>query len=155
MLTTVTFFHTIVIFELNYLYFFIFFRKVLSDFEKEFISLKPNSTIIESSIAKIKGFPSYKIVYSENSVTPAHALTRYYNCIARIANKNATLSISNVNNCYNMIFKGALDYYGIKSSPIASDDNFSDHHDICKKPVHNHEAELQAIVNEQSQDIFG
>jgi hypothetical protein len=88
-------------------------------------------------------------------VTPAHALTRYYNCIARIANKNATLSISNVNNCYNMIFKGALDYYGIKSSPIASDDNFSDHHDISKKPVHNHEAELQAIVNEQSQDIFG
>jgi hypothetical protein len=88
-------------------------------------------------------------------VTPAHALTRYYNCIARIANKNATLSISNVNNCYNMIFKGALDYYGIKSAPITSDDNFSDYHDISKKPMHNQEAEPQAIVKEQSQDIFG
>ena len=51
-------------------------------------------------------------------VNPAHALTRYYNCLARVANKNATLSISNVNACYDMIFKGALDYYGIKQNPI-------------------------------------
>ena len=91
----------------------------------------------------------------DNCVTPTHALTRYYNCIARVANKNATLSISNVNNCYNMIFKGALDYYGIKPAPITPDDNFSDSHDISKKPVQNQEDEPQEIVKEQSQDIFG
>jgi hypothetical protein len=44
-------------------------------------------------------------------VTPAHALTRYYNCVARVANKNATLSMENVDACYNMIFKGAANYY--------------------------------------------
>ena len=54
-------------------------------------------------------------------ITPAHALTRYYNCIARVANKNATLSISNVDACYNLIFKGALDYYGIKQPPVSAD----------------------------------
>lgn len=42
--------------------------RVLSDFEREFISLNPNSTILESDIAEINGFPSYKIVYSEDSV---------------------------------------------------------------------------------------
>lgn len=42
--------------------------RVLSDFEREFISLNPNSTVIESDIAEINGFPSYKIVYSEDSV---------------------------------------------------------------------------------------
>jgi hypothetical protein len=89
-------------------------------------------------------------------VTPTHALTRYYNCIARIANKNATLSISNVNNCYNMIFKGALNYYGIEPAPIPTDGNSSDSHDISEKPVHNQAAEPQAKVKEEkSQDIFG
>lgn len=57
-------------------------------------------------------------------VAPAHALTRYYNCIARVANKNATLSISNIDACYNMIFKGALNYYGIKQQThVVTDDN--------------------------------
>ena len=54
-----------------------------------------------------------------------------------------------------MIFKGALDYYGIKPAPITPDDNFSDSHDISKKTVHNQEDQPQEIVKEQSQDIFG
>lgn len=57
------------------------------------------------------------------SVPPAEALTRYYNCLARVANKNATLSIANVDACYNLIFKGALDYYGIKQPPSTDDKN--------------------------------
>lgn len=88
-------------------------------------------------------------------VTPTHALTRYYNCIARVANKNGTLSMANVDACYNLIFKGALNYYGIKPAPITSDDNFSDPHDISRKPMHNQETEPKAIVREKSQDIFG
>ena len=50
-------------------------------------------------------------------MAPSEALTRYYNCIARVANKNATLSMANVDACYNLIFKGVLDYYGIKQQP--------------------------------------
>ncbi|HEY7109778.1 MAG TPA: hypothetical protein VH415_10140 [Nitrososphaeraceae archaeon] len=57
------------------------------------------------------------------SVPPAEALTRYYNCLARVVNKNATLSIANVDACYNLIFKGALDYYGIKQTPSTDDKN--------------------------------
>lgn len=57
------------------------------------------------------------------SVPPAEALTRYYNCLARVVNKNATLSISDVDACYNKIFKGALDYYGIKQTPPTDDKN--------------------------------
>ena len=56
------------------------------------------------------------------SITPAEALTRYYNCLARVANNNATLEIANVDACYNLIFKGALDYYGIKQASSSSDD---------------------------------
>jgi hypothetical protein len=56
------------------------------------------------------------------SITPAEALTRYYNCLARVANNNATLEIANVDACYNLIFKGALDYYGIKQTSSSSDD---------------------------------
>ena len=35
------------------------------------------------------------------------ALTRYYNCTTRVANKNGTLSLQNIENCYDQIFKGA------------------------------------------------
>ena len=52
-----------------------------------------------------------------SSVAPSETLTRYYSCIARVANKNATLSLAIVDACYNLIFKGALDYYGIKQQP--------------------------------------
>jgi hypothetical protein len=57
------------------------------------------------------------------SLPPAEALTRYYNCLARVVNKNATLSIANVDACYNLVFKGALDYYGIKEQPATDDKN--------------------------------
>jgi hypothetical protein len=67
-------------------------------------------------------------------ITPAHALTRYYNCIARVANKNGTLSIANADACYNLVFKGAADYYGNNSKkqgishddPVKSLKNFED-----------------------------
>ena len=58
------------------------------------------------------------ILVNNSYVLPSEGLTRYYNCVARVANKNATLTISNVDNCYNKIFKGALNYYGIKQQLI-------------------------------------
>lgn len=86
-------------------------------------------------------------------VTPAHALTRYYNCIARVANKNATLSISNVDNCYNMIFKGALDYYGIKQQQVHAGNSI----DSTDHPsIHATESQTNKFQQKsQSNDIFG
>ena len=46
-------------------------------------------------------------VYQTGGMTDAKALTRYDNCITRVANKNGTLSLQNVENCYDQVFKGA------------------------------------------------
>lgn len=85
------------------------------------VSCKTSKAIYLTSIITIVLVTSFLIQIT--SVAPAEALTRYYNCIARVANNNATLSITNVDACYNLIFKGALDYYGIKqqSSSDAKD----------------------------------
>ena len=39
-------------------------------------------------------------------VAPAFALTRYFNCITRIANKTGQLMIDDVNTCYDKEFPG-------------------------------------------------
>jgi len=78
-------------------------------------SCKNSTAIYFTSIIVIVLASSFLIQIS--SVAPSEALTRYYNCLARVANKNATLSMANVDACYNLIFKGALDYYGIKQQP--------------------------------------
>lgn len=97
-------------------------------------------------------------------VAPAHALTRYYNCIARVANKNATLSISNVDACYNMIFKGALNYYGIKQNPNHQNGTDTSPTDSGKKfdkdsgynAVNNNEKKSASThVSSNNQDVFG
>ena len=42
-------------------------------------------------------------------ITSAYALTRYFNCITRIANGNGTMSLDNVKGCYYKVFQGAID----------------------------------------------
>lgn len=46
-------------------------------------------------------------VYQSGLMVDADALTRYYNCTTRVANKNGTLSLQNIENCYDQVFKGA------------------------------------------------
>ena len=50
---------------------------------------------------------SMLVVYQCGLLIDADALTRYYNCTTRAANKNGTLSLQNVDNCYDNVFKGA------------------------------------------------
>jgi hypothetical protein len=45
--------------------------------------------------------------YQTGIMVDADALTRYYNCTTRVANKNGTLSLQNIENCYDQVFKGA------------------------------------------------
>ncbi|HEX5891430.1 MAG TPA: hypothetical protein VFY41_01090 [Nitrososphaeraceae archaeon] len=47
------------------------------------------------------------LIYQSGMLTDADALTRYFNCTTRAANKNGTLSLQNVDNCYDNVFKGA------------------------------------------------
>jgi hypothetical protein len=42
-------------------------------------------------------------------LTSAYALTRYYNCVTRIANGNGTMTLENVKGCYYKVFQGARD----------------------------------------------
>lgn len=47
------------------------------------------------------------VIYQSGMLIDADALTRYFNCTTRAANKNGTLSLQNVDNCYDNVFKGA------------------------------------------------
>jgi hypothetical protein len=47
------------------------------------------------------------IVVQIGYIIPAHALTYYFNCITRIANKHGMLTLEDVENCYDKVFKGA------------------------------------------------
>ena len=42
-------------------------------------------------------------------VSNAYALTRYFNCVTRIANGNGTMFLENVKGCYYKVFQGARD----------------------------------------------
>jgi hypothetical protein len=46
-----------------------------------------------------------------SSIVPAFALTRYFNCTTRTANKHGDLTLEDVNECYYKIFVGARKYY--------------------------------------------
>ena len=46
-----------------------------------------------------------------STVAPAFALTKYFNCTTRAANKHADLTLEDVNECYYKIFVGAREYY--------------------------------------------
>jgi hypothetical protein len=46
-----------------------------------------------------------------STVVPAFALTKYFNCTTRAANKHADLTLEDVNECYYKIFVGAREYY--------------------------------------------
>ena len=49
------------------------------------------------------------IVQSLFVISSAYALTRYFNCITRIANGNGTMTLENVKGCYYKVFQGTRD----------------------------------------------
>ena len=46
-----------------------------------------------------------------STIAPAFALTKYFNCTTRAANKHADLTLEDINECYYKIFVGAREYY--------------------------------------------
>jgi hypothetical protein len=57
------------------------------------------------------------VVFS--TVVPALALTKYFNCTTRAANKHADLTLDDVNECYYKIFVGAREYYLNETSVLS------------------------------------
>jgi hypothetical protein len=100
----------------------------------------------------------FTLLFNIAYVLPSEALTRYYNCVARVANKNGSLTISNVDNCYNLIFKGALDYYGIKQPQTTGDTSTILHNSVEKQTHDEKVSEPKAQTHPQqskSVAIFG
>jgi hypothetical protein len=86
-------------------------RKYLSSYEPiRNISNKrcnARTTIRKKIIISVVTMFVIVFVYQTGLMGNANALTRYYNCTTRVANKNGTLSLQNIENCYDQVFKGA------------------------------------------------
>jgi hypothetical protein len=64
-------------------------------------------TIHKNDIISIAAILAIIFAYQTGILVDAEALTKYYNCTSRVANKNGTLSLQNIENCYDQVFKGA------------------------------------------------
>ena len=54
-----------------------------------------------------------------STIVPAFALTKYFNCTTRAANKHFDLTLEDVNECYYKIFVGARKYYLNETSVLS------------------------------------
>ena len=50
---------------------------------------------------------SLSLLLRFGATTSARALSHYFNCITGRANKSGTLTLTNIETCYNKVFKGA------------------------------------------------
>ncbi len=67
-------------------------------------------TILNGRTLAILGLAFSMIIISQVTIIDtANALTRYFNCVTRVANSNSTFSLDNAEACYDRVFKGALD----------------------------------------------
>ncbi len=66
---------------------------------------------------------SLSLLFQISSITSAHALSHYFNCIIRGANKSGTLTLTNVETCYDKVFKGAGSNSNSNSNQASNDDN--------------------------------
>ena len=51
---------------------------------------------------------SFAILIQIAHIDSAHALTKYINCVTKIANNGGALSLADVTACYDKEFKGAI-----------------------------------------------
>ena len=78
--------------------------------EKQLSSSTHKKSTITATTLTIAGIfaivMSLSILFQIGSITSAHALSHYFNCIIRGANKSGTLTLTNVETCYDKVFKG-------------------------------------------------
>jgi hypothetical protein len=66
---------------------------------------------------------SLSLLFQIGTITSAHALSHYFNCIIRRANRGGTLTLTNVETCYDKVFKGANPNSNSNSASNDDDDN--------------------------------
>ncbi len=67
--------------------------------------VKNNTKMTPLSMLSIAAI--FLILIQITLVDAAQGLTKYYNCVTRDANNQGTLSLSDVEICYDKVFKGA------------------------------------------------
>ena len=71
---------------------------------------------------------SLSLLLQIGSMTSANALSHYFNCIIRGANKSGTLTLTNVETCYDKVFKGASSNFNSDSNSASNNDNNNNVH---------------------------
>jgi hypothetical protein len=66
-------------------------------------------SVLKSGIVFAIGILVVTSIVQSLFVSSAYALTRYFNCVTRIANGNGTMTLDNVKGCYYKVFQGAID----------------------------------------------
>jgi hypothetical protein len=98
--------------------------------KKHPLSSKPNkkSTTKATTTLTIAGIfaivMSLSLLFQISSIASAHALSHYFNCIIRNANKSGSLTLANVESCYDKVFKGASS--NSNSNQASNNDNNND-----------------------------
>lgn len=64
---------------------------------------------LKSGLIIVIGVLVFTSIIQSLFVSSAYALTRYFNCVTRIANGNGTMTLENVKGCYYKVFQGARD----------------------------------------------
>ncbi|HVD08775.1 MAG TPA: hypothetical protein VNB67_10050 [Nitrososphaeraceae archaeon] len=67
------------------------------------------TNILKGSLILAIGILVVTSIVQSLFVSNAYALTRYFNCVTRIANGNGTMTLENVKGCYYKVFQGARD----------------------------------------------
>jgi hypothetical protein len=71
---------------------------------------KSNNNHKSANLAKTVVVFSFLLILIQTTlIEDASALTRYINCVTKVANGNGTVSLYNVEACYDKVFKGAHD----------------------------------------------
>ncbi len=69
------------------------------------MQIKNNTKMTTLSMLAI--FAIFVILIQTTLVDAAQGLTKYYNCVTRDANNQGSLSLADVEICYDKVFKGA------------------------------------------------
>ncbi len=69
------------------------------------MQIKNNTKLATFSILSVASI--LVILIQITLIDTAQGLTRYYNCVTRDANNQGTLSLADVEICYDKVFKGA------------------------------------------------
>ncbi len=82
-------------------------QKSENDMKSEKIKINSIKKMNFPTLSLIAFVVSFAILLQIAHIDSAHALTKYINCVTKVANNQGSLSLSDVTICYDKEFKGA------------------------------------------------